>query len=81
MHYGLKPYYDKSKHNNIICEIEKYGKTYKAEKEFVFGSAGVNGTKYSMSIELEKLYGVGDAPANKPTSTASVRYIDGEFGF
>lgn len=86
MHYGLNPaYVSSAKNNTIICEIEKYGRVYKAEMPMVFGSAGANGTKYTLYINLEKEYGTDSIPTDKktglldnkkPTSNEDVSFLE-----
>lgn len=86
MHYGLNPaYVSSAKNNTIICEIEKYGRVYKAEMSMVFGSAGANGTKYTLYINLEKEYGTDSIPTDKktglldnkkPTSNEDVSFLE-----
>lgn len=86
MHYGLNPaYVSSAKNNTIICEIEKYGRVYKAEMSMVFGSAGANGTKYTLYINLEKEYGTDSVPTDKktglldnkkPTSNEDVSFLE-----
>ena len=78
MHYGLNPFYTRSENNTIFCEIEKYGKVYKAELKMFFGSAGTSGTKYTLIAELEKEYGTGTEPSKEPTSNERVRYLTAE---
>lgn len=57
MKYSIEKFYTPARSNNtIICEIEKYGKTYTAEIEFIFGETGTNGTGYTVSLKLEKEY-------------------------
>ena len=75
MHYGLKPFYNRGGNNTIICEIEKYGRIYTKEINMVFGSAGINGTKYTLTIEMEKEYGIEDTPSSTPTSNSRVDYL------
>ena len=76
-HYALKDNYIRNTNDIIICEIEKYGKTYSTELKMNFGSAGVNGTKYSLIVYLEKEYGNNTEPQkNNPTSLTNVSYLD-----
>ena len=68
MKYSIDKFYSQSYSNNtIICEIEKYGKTYAKEIEFIFGETGTNGTGYTVSLKLEKEY---DNSGNAVTTTA-----------
>lgn len=63
MKYSIDKFYSQSYSNNtIICEIEKYGKTYTAEIEFIFGETGTNGTGYTVSLKLEKEYDSNNIP-------------------
>lgn len=72
MHYGIESIYVASnKNNTIICEIEKYGRVYKSEIPLYFGSSGVNGTKYTLYVSLEKEYD----ESNKVISTTDTVYL------
>lgn len=73
MHYCIGEYYSSSYNNNTIeCIINRYGKEYKAEIEFIFGNSGTNGTYYTINIRLGKSYGYSDKEIGEPTSLTPV---------
>lgn len=80
MHYCIGEYYSSSYNNNTIeCIINRYGKEYKAEIEFIFGNSGTNGTYYTINIRLGKSYeysdkeGIGDPTSFTPVPALTAK--------
>lgn len=76
INYTIDSFYSSLRTNNTIeCTITRYGREYKAEKEFFFGHQGNNGTNYAFDIALERAYGSGELPAGEPRSDRIVPFL------
>lgn len=76
LQYQISDFYAQNSTNNkITCEIEKNNRNYIGDQEFSFGTAGTNGTAYTLVIDMYNVVlGVNEADytlSNKDTALDS----------
>lgn len=76
LQYQISDFYAQNSTNNkITCEIEKNNRNYIGDQEFSFGTAGTNGTAYTLVIDMYNVVlGINEADytlSNKDTALDS----------